>query len=252
MARAVYGINPVRELLRTHPRSIQALYLSRSKSGGGIREIRADAKKAGVKIEEKAPGDIDGLAGDGARHQGVVAVTGEFEYADLAEVLQSISISGENALIVVLDHVQDPHNLGAVIRSAAVFGAHAVVVGKDRSARVTGAVVKASAGATERLPVCQVVNIARALDQCKAQGLWPVAAVMNDAQEPSAIDLRVPTVLVLGSEGEGIRSLVEKACDFRVRIPMATDGIASLNVSVAAGVLLYEAARQRGASSPSS
>jgi 23S rRNA (guanosine2251-2'-O)-methyltransferase len=245
MARVVYGINPVRELIRSEPRAIQVIYIARSKSGGGIREIRAAAKTAGIRVEEKAPGDLDGFAAEGARHQGVVAVTGEFEYADLTEVLQSISASGENALIVVLDHVQDPHNLGAVIRSAAVFGAHAVLIAQDRSAGVTAAVVKASAGATERVPVCRVVNIARALDQCKAQGLWPVAAVMDDAQEPSELDLRVPTVLVLGSEGEGIRSLVEKQCDFRARIPMAPGGVASLNVSVAAGVLLYEAARQR-------
>lgn len=248
MARIVYGINPVRELLSSHPRGIQVIYVSRAKSGGGIREIRAAAKKAGVTVEEKSPDAMNGFVENEARHQGVVALAGAFEYADLTEVLQSISRSGENALIVVLDHVQDPHNLGAVIRSAAVFGAHAVVIAQDRSAAVTAGAVKASAGATERVPVCQVVNIARALDECKAQGLWPVAAVMDDAPDPSAIDLRVPTVLVLGSEAEGIRSLVQKACDFRARIPMAPGGVASLNVSVAAGVLLYEAARQRGAS----
>jgi 23S rRNA (guanosine2251-2'-O)-methyltransferase len=145
---------------------------------------------------------------------------------------------------VVLDSVQDPHNLGAIIRSASVFGADAVIIPRDRAVGVTPVVVKASAGATEHMPIARVTNLARALEQLKQAGVWTVAAVADDAQEPWNLDLTGPIALVMGAEGKGLRPLVAKTCDFRAKIPMAGQ-VASLNVSVASGALLYEAVRQR-------
>ena len=244
--RVIYGVNPVRELLAARAGDVAVVYVAAGKSGGALREVRTAAKRAGVSVADGEPAELDRLAGGGL-HQGVVAVAGDFEYADLESVLDAIAREGRTALLVVLDGVQDPQNLGAVVRSAAALGADAVVIPQDRAAGVTAGAVKASAGATERVPVAQVVNLSRALDQMRGAGIWPVAAVTDGGVAPAALDLTVPTALVLGAEGRGLRPLVEKHCDFRACIPMAADGVASLNVSVAAGVLLYEARRQRAA-----
>lgn len=244
--RVVYGVNPVRELLAARAGDVAVVYVAAGKSGGALRDLRAAARRAGVAVEDREPAELARLAGGGL-HQGVVAVAGAFAYADLGAVLADVAAAGRPALLVVLDGVQDPQNLGAVIRSAAALGADAVVIPQDRAAGVTAAAVKASAGATEHVPVVQVVNLSRALDTMRAAGVWPVAAVMEGGVAPSALDLTVPTAVVLGAEGRGLRPLVAKHCDFRASIPMAADGVASLNVSVAAGVLLYEARRQRAA-----
>lgn len=243
-ARVIYGVNPVRELLGARAGDVAVVYVAAGKSGGALRDLRALAKRAGVTVVDRTPAELDQLAGGGL-HQGVVAVAGAFAYADLDAVLTDVAAAGRAALLVVLDGVQDPQNLGAVIRSAAALAADAVVIPQDRAAGVTPAVVKASAGATERVPVAQVVNLSRALEQMRRAGIWPVAAILDCGVAPAALDLTVPTAFVLGAEGRGLRPLVAKHCDFRVSIPMAASGIASLNVSVAAGVLLYEAQRQR-------
>jgi 23S rRNA (guanosine2251-2'-O)-methyltransferase len=194
-------------------------------------------------LEERERAELDALCGEpSARHQGVVAVAGELEYLEIEDVLDAIV--DKPALLVVLDSVQDPHNLGAIIRSASVFGADAVIIPRDRAVSVTPVVVKASAGATEHMPIAKVTNLARTLEQLKEAGVWTVAAVAGDAQEPWKIDLTGSIALVLGAEGKGLRPLVAKGCDFRAQIPMSGQ-VASLNVSVAAGALLYEAVRQR-------
>jgi 23S rRNA (guanosine2251-2'-O)-methyltransferase len=152
---------------------------------------------------------------------------------------------GVAALLVVLDGVEDPHNLGAIIRSAHAMGAHGVVIPRDRAVGITAAVAKASAGAVERCPVARVVNVSQALEELKAGGVWTVA-LAPDAERPLCEqDLKVPTALVLGSEGEGIRPLVRRSCDLQARIPMPGD-LESLSVSAAAAIALYEVARQRG------
>ena len=244
--RCVYGVNPVRELLATRPRTVEVVFVAAHATGAGLREIRERCGAVGVPVETRERHALDGMAGPGAVHQGVVAVAGAFAYADLDAMCDAVVARGEVPLLVVCDSVQDPGNLGAVLRSAHVLGAHGVVIPKDRAAPVTPAVVKAASGATEHVPVAQVVNVARALETLKRRGIWTVAAVADDGADPWTLDLRVPTALVLGAEGPGLRPLVARTCDFRARVPM-TGAVGSLNVSVAAGVLLYEAARQRRA-----
>ncbi|MCI0341029.1 MAG: 23S rRNA (guanosine(2251)-2'-O)-methyltransferase RlmB [Planctomycetales bacterium] len=240
---AVAGLAPVRELLVARPDGVRVVYLAAGDRSPGLRDLRDLCRERGVRVEEAPPGRLQALAG-GARHQGAVALTAGFAYADLEDLLEAAEARAEKPLLVVLDSVQDPHNLGAVLRSAAAFGAHGVVIGKDRAAAVTPTVVKVSAGAAAHVPVARVVNVARAIEDLKKRGVWTVAAVPGDAPPPWALDLRDPVALALGAEGPGLRPLVERTCDLRVSIPMAGP-VGSLNVSVAAAVLLYEAFRQR-------
>jgi 23S rRNA (guanosine2251-2'-O)-methyltransferase len=244
MTRIVYGMNPVRELIMARPKDVNVVYLAAGDTGPAMRDLAGQCRGRGVDVEERDRGELDALAGSGARHQGVLAITGEYNYAELEDLLDDLEARAATPLLVVLDGVQDPRNLGAIVRSAHALGAHGVVVGKDRAAPVTPAAVKASAGATEHLPVARVTNVSRALDMLKQHGVWTVGAVMRDAPPPAKLDLRGPIALVLGAEGKGLRPLVERGCDHRVLIPMV-GRVASLNVSVAAGVLLYEAVRQR-------
>jgi 23S rRNA (guanosine2251-2'-O)-methyltransferase len=187
-------------------------------------------------------------AGAGANHQGVVAIAAAYEYAELSELCTVATERGEPALILVLDEVTDPHNLGAVLRSAHLFGAHGVVIPHDRSAPVNAVVTKVSAGASEYIRVARVTNLARALAELKQAGLWLAALAVGPASRPLwEFDGSGPIGLVLGSEGKGIRRRVAQACDHHVVIPMSGAGVGSFNVSVVAGVALYEIARQRGA-----
>jgi 23S rRNA (guanosine2251-2'-O)-methyltransferase len=174
-------------------------------------------------------------------------VVADFRYSELSDLLDVARASEEPPLIVVLDGVEDPHNLGAVIRSAQALGAHGVVIPKDRAAGVTPVVAKAAAGALERCRVARVTNIARSLEELKEAGVWTVALAADGDRALEAVGLEGPIALVLGSEGEGVRPLVKRSCDFVARIPMK-GGFESLNVSASAAVALYEASRQRAAS----
>jgi 23S rRNA (guanosine2251-2'-O)-methyltransferase len=245
VSRLVYGANPVRELVTTRAKQVNVVYVVAGDTGATLRELVALCRGRGVDVEERERGELDALAGPDARHQGVVAITGELAYAELDDLVDDLEARGAPPLLVVLDGVQDPRNLGAIVRSAHALGAHGVVIGKDRAAPVTPAAVKASAGATEHLPIARVVNIVRALETLKERGVWTVGAVVRDGVPPAKLDLRGPIALVLGAEARGLRPLVARACDHRALIPMV-GRVASLNVSVAAGILLYEAVRQRG------
>jgi len=246
VARQVYGVNPVRELVRARARDIATVYLLEGETGPALLQLRAALASAEVAVEQRTRAELDALAG-GARHQGVIALAGEYEYASVDGILARAAQDKTPALVLVLDGVQDAGNLGALVRSAHVLGAHGVVVPKDRAARVTPAVVKASAGATEHLPIAQVVNLVRTLEELKEHGLWITGACLGKgAVPPWQVDLSGPTALVVGAEGKGIRPLVEKTCDLRVEIPMA-GGVASLNAAAAGALLLYEARRQRAA-----
>jgi 23S rRNA (guanosine2251-2'-O)-methyltransferase len=189
----------------------------------------------------RSPADLDALA-HGGNHQGIVLVVGEYRYATLEAL---VATAPRDRPLLALDQVQDPHNLGAILRSAAVLGAVGVILPERRAASVTAAVVRTSAGATERLPVARVVNLGRALGALKDAGYWLFGAAGEGGQAPERLPLTGSVVLVLGSEGGGLRRSILQACDHLVTIPM--ENPLSLNVSVAAGVLLAEAARQRRA-----
>jgi len=181
------------------------------------------------------------MAGNAA-HQGVVAVTSAKQYNDLNDVIDSKR--GEHSLIVVLDGLEDPHNLGAILRTADAAGADGVVIPDRRAASVTGTVTKVSAGASEHMPIAKVTNIARTIEELKDRNIWTVGLDERGPQSYEALDYKMDCALVLGAEGKGLHDLVKKKCDFLVSIPMLGK-VPSLNVSVAAGVVLYEIVRQR-------
>jgi 23S rRNA (guanosine2251-2'-O)-methyltransferase len=248
----VFGVGPVRELLRSRRAGISVLWVSKARAKRGadpLAELVAEAERLGIPVEPREAAELDDAAGPGAVHQGVVAIAGAFRYAELDEIAARAAAAGSRGLVVALDGVTDPHNLGAVARSAYLFGAHGLVLPRDRAAEVTPVAVKASAGATEHIPIAQVTNLARALGELKEAGLWNAALAAGPEATPLwKLDAVTPLCLVLGAEGAGIRPLVARQCDFTVAIPMEGRAVGSLNVSVAAGVALYEIARQRGTS----
>jgi 23S rRNA (guanosine2251-2'-O)-methyltransferase len=185
--------------------------------------------------------ELDRMAGT-ASHQGVVAVTSSKQYADVEDVLAAKR--GEYSLVVVLDGVEDPHNLGAILRTADAAGADGVVIPERRAAGVTGTVAKASAGASEHLPVAKVTNISRTIEELKSRNLWIIGLDERAKQNYDSVDYKMNCAIVLGAEGKGVHDLVAKKCDFLVSIPML-GRVPSLNVSVAAGIVLYEVVRQR-------
>jgi len=243
VSRFLYGVNPVLEALKVHPNEVVRVLLERGKEGRrsqGADRVAHAAAQAGVRVEDVRQGDLTHRSRSGV-HQGVGAELADFRYAELDDLLAGFR---GPALLLVLDGVTDPQNLGALVRSAYALGAHGVVLPKDRAAGVTPAAFKAAAGALEHCPVARVTNLSRALERMKEQGIWTVALAAEADRELSAFDLTLPTALVLGSEGAGVRPLVRKTCDHLARIPMAGQ-VGSLNVAAAGAVALYEIARQR-------
>ncbi len=239
-------MNPVRERLRAGGEGVSELWLAEGATRGtAFAELERLARAAGAKVRAAPRQKLDRLSGTD-RHQGVVAVVADFAYAELDDLLAAAAASGRPPLLVVLDGVEDPHNLGAIIRSAHALGAHGVVIPKDRAVGVTPAAAKASAGAVERCPVARVTNVAKTLEALKDAGVWSVALAADGERPLAQVDLKGPIALVLGSEGEGLRPLVRKTCDLSASIPMKGE-IDSLSVSASAAVALYEAARQRRA-----
>ncbi len=239
----MFGIEPVKEALNAG-RSLEALWLSRGDQAA-TRSLLAVAKERGVRVQEVARAVLERKART-TKTQGVLAFVREGlpTYASIEEILLRAEEAGEAPLVVALDGVEDPRNLGAVIRSAHAFGAHGVVIPKHRAAGLTPSAVKASAGAAEHLPVARVTNIRTALSDFRDAGLEATAAMLDGVPLPQA-RLNGPRVLVLGSEGAGVRPSVAEACDQRVTIPLGRP-FDSLNVSVAAGILLYATHVARG------
>ncbi len=238
----IYGINPVMEALRGGRRAFELFV-----AGGGhdrrLEKILALAAEKGVAVRQRERGDLARLCGTD-HHQGVALRVEPFPYADLADMIARWRASGEAGLLLVLDGIQDPHNLGALIRTAACAGAHGVIIPKDRAVGVTATVEKTSAGAIETVPVARVANIAQTLDELKRDGFWIFGAAGDAPQSLYRQDLTGHVALVIGGEGEGIRPLVRKKCDVLVAIPLK-GGVASLNASVAGGIMRFEAVRQR-------
>ena len=245
--RALHGFHAVTARLRQRPQSVHALYVDASRSDARARDLAARASAAGVTVHPVDAARLSALAGP-VPHQGVVAIVdAALPHVTLDDVLESID---EPALLLVLDGVTDPHNLGACLRSADAFGAHAVVVPKDRAVGVNATVAKAASGAADTVPVIAVTNLARALRSLKDRGVWIIGA---DAGGESLVDADVtgPVAWVLGAERAGLRRLTREVCDRIVGIPLIGT-VASLNVSVAAGICLYaaRAARSRGVALP--
>ena len=242
--RILYGVNPVRELLRAGGEGVSELWLAEGGTrGAAFAELERLGRAARAKVRAAPRAKLDRLAGTD-RHQGVVAVVADFAYAELEDLLAAAGASGRPPLLVVLDGVEDPRNLGAILRSAYLLGASGVIIPEHRAAQVTAVAAKTSAGASELLPIAQVGNLVRALEELRELGVWRVAVHAAEQAQPIAqLDLKGPTVLVLGAEGSGVRPLVAKNCDFHALIPMARAGVGSFNVSVAAALALYEARR---------
>ncbi|NLV91594.1 MAG: 23S rRNA (guanosine(2251)-2'-O)-methyltransferase RlmB [Firmicutes bacterium] len=238
----ICGRNPVLEALRSG-RQIQRIVILRGSKGGAIDQIQDLAQKRRIPVDYASKSVVEGLATE-TSHQGVVAQVAPFSYWALEDLLDTIAHRQEVPFLVVLDQIEDPHNLGAVLRSADAAGAHGVIIPQRRAASVTSTVAKTSAGAVEYVPVCQVTNLARAIDTLKERGIWVTGADMRGDKLHTEADLTGPLALVIGSEGRGIRRLIADKCDFLVRLPMYGQ-VNSLNASVAAGILLYEAVRQR-------
>jgi len=248
--RVVYGAGPVRELIARNPQRVRAIWVDPRRAdksaGDPVAQAIIAARQANIVVDDRERDHLD-RAAEGGRHQGVVAWLGPFAYADLDKLI----LPDEPAMLIALDSVEDPRNLGAVLRSAYLLGAHGAIIPEHRAAQVTPLVAKASAGASELLPIALVPNLVRALEELRELGVWRVAVhAAPDAQRIDQIDGTMPHVLVLGSEGSGVRPLVAKHCDFHAVIPMQRAGVGSFNVSVAAALALYELRRQRQLRAP--
>jgi 23S rRNA (guanosine2251-2'-O)-methyltransferase len=237
----LYGINTVTEALKARGRNFEWVAVAKERNDIRLKRAIEECRKIGVPVRVMSRMELDEIAGNAA-HQGLVAATSAKQYSHLDDIVASRR--GEHSLVVVLDGVEDPHNLGAILRTADAAGADGVVIPERRSAAVTAAVAKVSAGASEHLPIAKVTNISRALEDLKEKDLWVVGLDERAKQTYDAIDYKMHCAVVLGAEGKGVHELVRRHCDFLVSIPMMGQ-VPSLNVSVAAGVVLYEVVRQR-------
>ena len=237
----VIGRNAVKELL-LGGRDIDKLYITSGEREGSINQLLGIAAERGIPITECDRIRLDSIA-KGGRHQGIIAIAAERNYSTVDEILERAREKGEPPFVVVCDGIEDPHNLGAIIRSAECVGAHGIIIPKRRAVGLTATVAKSSAGALEHMPVAKVTNIASAIDDLKEKGLWIYAADM-DGSTYYKTDMKGAVALVLGSEGFGISRLVKEKCDFTLSIKLH-GRVNSMNVSCAAAVILAEAARQR-------
>ena len=237
----IAGRNSVNEALRAG-RTIDSIYVARGNRVGAISALIAKAKEKGITIKEADSKKLDFMCGH-ANHQGVVAVAAIKEYATIEDIFNLAKERNEQPFIIIADELEDPHNLGAILRTAECSGAHGVIVPRRRAVGLTYAVGKASAGAVEYVPVARVTNIVSAIEELKERGVWIYAADM-EGQNWCTVDYKGPTAIVIGSEGFGVSRLVKEKSDFVISLPMMGK-INSLNASVACGILCYEVARQR-------
>jgi 23S rRNA (guanosine2251-2'-O)-methyltransferase len=242
----LFGIHPVLEKLKASPREIEEILIAKGHQRPALRSIDAEARNSGLPIRYLDSGLLDRLVG-GGRHQGIVAKVASYSYALFADLLEDLSSSPGHDWILVLDGVTDPRNFGALLRTAEGVGVRDVVIPRDRSVGVTPVVAKASAGAVHHLKICRVTNLRQAIAALKKKGYWVLA--LDPRAEETVYGRGYPEklVVILGSEGTGIRPLIQRECDFLVSIPLR-GSIGSLNVSVAGGIFLYELLRQREAS----
>lgn len=238
----IEGRNAVIEALRAGV-AIDKIFLMKGETDSALGHIASAAREKGIVVVDADRRKLDGMSRTHS-HQGVIALAAVREYASVDDILEAARAKGEPPLIVVCDELSDPHNLGAVIRTAECAGAHGVIIPKRRSAGLTAVVAKTSAGAVSHLPVARVANLPSLLKRLKEEGLWIFGSAADGTTSLYAADLKGPAALVIGSEGSGMSRLVSETCDFLVRIPMRGK-LNSLNASAAAAILLYEALRQR-------
>lgn len=237
----ICGRNPVLEAVRSG-REIDRLLVAHGATGGTISAIIAKCSDKGILIKEISPQKLDYYCG-GANHQGVAVMFASQEYSTVDDILKTAEERNEKPFIIICDEIEDPHNLGAIIRTAEACGVHGIIIPKRRSASLNATVAKTSAGALEYMKVARVTNIANTIDKLKEAGIWVFGADMN-GQPYTQIDYDIPCAIVIGNEGKGIGTLTAKKCDAIISLPMKGK-INSLNASVAAGVLVYEVVRKR-------
>ncbi|MDE5601526.1 MAG: 23S rRNA (guanosine(2251)-2'-O)-methyltransferase RlmB [Clostridia bacterium] len=237
----IFGRNPVKEAYRAG-KTVDKLYLQKGEFDKTLNTIRSLAKEARTVVSYCDRAMLDKLS-NGGNHQGVVAAVTDFDYCELQDIIDDANLKDEPLLIVLLDGITDPHNLGAIIRSAECFGAHGIVIPKHRSVSVNDTVIKVASGATEHIKVAKVTNLNDTIRELKERNVW-VYATDFDGKAPQSVDLNGNIAIVIGSEGEGIHRLTKELCDDVLTIPQY-GMVNSLNASVAAGVVLYEAVRQR-------
>lgn len=240
---AVYGINPIKILLAREDSPLKKIIIANGRSGSSVKAIIDSARQKKIPLEWRDRQYLDKLIG-GTDHQGIVGVRDSFAYADMDVLLKNRNPLLSHDLILILDSILDPHNLGSIIRSAHCLGANGIVIPTDRASSVTPTVIKVSAGSAERLPVARVTNLAHTIDVLKSKGFWVFGADAHEGNTLRKQNFNVPVALVLGSEARGMRPLVKKKCDFLVTIPMAGN-FDSFNVAVAAGIIQYEILLQR-------
>lgn len=239
----ICGRNPVLEALRSG-REIDRLFVAHGTGGGSVTAIIAKCRAKGILIKEISPQKLDYYCG-GANHQGVAVMFASQEYATVDDMFALAETRGEKPFLIICDEIEDPHNLGAIIRTAEATGVHGVIIPERRSASLNATVAKAACGALEYVPVARVTNIANTIDALKERGVWVFGADM-DGDDYTKTDFDTPSALVIGNEGKGIGALTAKKCDAILSLPMLGK-INSLNASVAAGILMYEVVRSRKA-----
>ncbi len=237
----IAGRNPVMEAIRSG-REIDRLLVAHGQNGGSVQAIIAKCSERGILIKEISPQKLDYMTG-GANHQGVAVVIAEQEYCELSDILTLAEERGEKPFIIICDEIEDPHNLGAIIRTAEAAGVHGIIIPKRRSASLNVTVAKSASGALEYMKVARVTNIANTIDELKERGVWVFGADM-DGEDYSKTDFDSPTAIVIGNEGKGIGPLALKKCDAIISLPMFGK-INSLNASVAAGILMYAVVKSR-------
>jgi 23S rRNA (guanosine2251-2'-O)-methyltransferase len=238
----IVGRNPVLELLRSG-RSVNKIWIAEGSQKGPMSQVINMAKEAKIQVQIVPKKKIDQVA-DGAVHQGVVALVAAYEYVEVEDLLRKAEELGEPPFLLILDEIEDPHNLGSILRTADVVGAHGVIIPKRRAVGLTSTVAKSSAGAMEYVPVARVTNIVRTMEELKEKGIWIAGTDASGEQDFRASRFDMPIGIVIGSEGKGMSRLVRETCDFVVRLPMVGH-VNSLNASVAAALLMFEVLRQR-------
>lgn len=241
----LFGRNPVLELLRAASRGVDEIAILSEGRGPALQELLTLARARGVKVSYRTRDQLTAIAGS-PHHQGVVARVAEAAYASLGDLLAVPAERGEPPFFLALDRIQDPRNLGAVLRSADAAGAHGVILPKHQAVGITPAAAKTAMGAVEHLPVTRETNLVQVLETLKKESIWVMGAAAKGGQEPWRVDLTLPLCLVMGGEGEGLRPLVTRTCDLLLTLPMRGK-IGSLNVSAAATALCFEVVRQRAA-----